>query len=186
MDVRAGGVVRLAPERLLGILRGVCAAVEAGHRQGLIHRDLKPENIFLVEGETDWAKVPDFGVAKFLPSTTTQSTADTSPGVLVGTLQYMSPEQLRGQEVQAGWDLWALAVAAYEALAGELPFPAATAAEWHGAVLAGRFTPLARHLPEAPGPWQQFFERAFAADPGNRPASAQSLFSELDRALGKQ
>ena len=177
---------RLAPERLLGILRGVCAAVEAGHRQGLIHRDLKPENIFLVEGETDWAKVLDFGVAKFLPSATSQSTVDTSPGVLVGTLQYMSPEQLRGQEVQAGWDLWALAVVAYEALAGELPFPAATAAEWHGAVLAGRFTPLARHLPEAPGPWQQFFERAFAADPGNRPASAQSLFSEVERALGKQ
>jgi hypothetical protein len=67
-----------------------------------------------------------------------------------------------------------------------LPFLTATAAGWHGAVLAGRFTPLARHLPEAPSQWQQFFERAFATDARNRPASAQSLFSELDRALGKQ
>jgi hypothetical protein len=177
VDDRAGSIVRLAPEHLLGILRGVCAAVEAAHRQGLIHRDLKPENIFLVEGETDWAKVLDFGVAKFLPSATSQSTVDTSPGVLVGTLQYMSPEQLRGQEVQPGWDLWALAVAAYEALAGELPFPAATAAEWHGAVLAGRFTPPGQASARGARPMAAVLRASVCRGPGESPGlGAVALF----------
>jgi serine/threonine-protein kinase len=169
--------------RTLEILRGVCAAVEAAHRRQLIHRDLKPENIFLARSETgEIAKVLDFGIAKFLPAAT-EATADTGTASLVGTLYYMAPEQLQGRLVSATWDLWALAVVSYEMLTGAHPFAGATVAECHAAVLAGRFAPLATHLPDAPARWQEFFARAFSLNPSARPKSAQALFAELERAL---
>ncbi len=172
----------LPAPRVVEIFRGVCAAVEAAHRKQLIHRDLKPENIFLARGETgEISKVLDFGIAKFLPSAT-GSTGDTGTA-LVGTLRYMAPEQLRGEPVNAVWDLWALAVVAYEVLTGAYPFAGATPAEWHSAVLAGRFTPVDTHLAEAPDRWQEFFARAFALDPAQRPDSAQAFISELQRTL---
>jgi serine/threonine protein kinase len=87
---------------------------------------------------------------------------------------------LRGEEPQPSWDLWALVVVAYEMLAGARPFGTAPG-EWQSAVLAGRFTPLAAHLPEAAPDWQAFFERAFAPEPRQRPASARSLLSDLER-----
>ena len=169
---------RLSASRALDILRGVCAAVEAGHRRQLIHHDLKPENIFLARDDTEEAtKVVDFGLAKFLPAAT-QATADTATGALVGTLAYMSPEELRGLGIGVAWDLWALAVVAYEMLTGVQPFPRATA------ILMGRFTPLTEYLPDAPSRWQGFFAQAFALDPNLRPSSARIFHSELKRALG--
>jgi tRNA A-37 threonylcarbamoyl transferase component Bud32 len=180
-ELRKAG--RMPAPRALAILRSVCAAVEAAHSRQLVHRDLKPENIFLICGETaEQAKVLDFGIAKFLPSET-QVTADTATGVLAGTLRYMAPEQLRGGVVDAAWDLWALAVVAYEMLAGAYPFPSATPAELHSAVLAGRFTPVNVHLSTAPAAWQEFFASALATYPGRRPDSARTLLSELERAL---
>jgi serine/threonine-protein kinase len=128
---------RLDSSRTLAILRGVCLAVEAAHRRQLIHRDLKPENIFLARtpdepGQT--VKVLDFGLSKFLSahhhearaSATAQTTnvgVETTAGMLVGTFDYMSPEQMRGEHPAVSWDLWAIAVVAYEALTGALPFP---------------------------------------------------------------
>jgi eukaryotic-like serine/threonine-protein kinase len=176
---------RLAPPRVVAILRGVTSAVDAGHRQQLLHRDLKPGNIFLVQGETgEVPKVLDFGVAKFLP-TDTQVTWDSDTGgtLLVGTPGYMSPEQLRGGLPDLTWDLWALAVVAYEMLAGVHPFSATTSAELQSAVLAGRFTPIKTYVAEAPERWQQFFEFALASDPHRRPSSADIFFSELARAI---
>lgn len=172
---------RATPSRVVEILRGVCAAVDAAHRRQLVHRDLKPENIFLSRGETgEIPKVLDFGVAKFLPAAA-QATADTRSAVLVGTLPYMAPEQLRGLPIDPAWDLWALAVVTYEMLTGAHPFAGGTGADY-SAVLMGRFTPLAAHLPEAPTRWQEFFERAFALQRERRPASASAFFSELERA----
>ncbi len=177
---------RLAPSRTLEIMRGVFAAVEAGHRRQLIHRDLKPENIFLARSETgEIPKVLDFGIAKFLPAST-QATADTAAGALVGTLHYMSPEQLHGESADAGWDLWALAVVAYEMLTGAPPFVAATSSEWRAAVLAGRFTPVSTCFPEVPARLQEFFNRAFAAERDRRFNSAQTFFSGMEQALKVQ
>ncbi len=174
---------RLAAQRVVEILRGVCAAVDAAHRRQLIHRDLKPENMFLArDGTAEIPKVLDFGIAKFLPIAT-QATAETAAGLLVGTMHYMSPEQLHGEKVDASWDLWALAVVAYEMLTGVQPFAASTSSEWHSAVLSGRFTPLTKHLPGAPARWQEFFARAFALDRSERPSTAQVFLSELERAL---
>ncbi len=101
----------------------------------------------------------------------------------MGTLLYMSPEQLRGGEVQPAWDLWALGVVAYEMLTGTHPFAAATIEESHRAVLAGRFTPLAAEPSGPPPAAQAFFDRAFASDPAERPPSARALFGHLERAL---
>jgi tRNA A-37 threonylcarbamoyl transferase component Bud32 len=174
---------RLRPPRVLAILGDVCAAVDAAHRKQLVHRDLKPENIFLAHAESgETSKVLDFGIAKFLPSDT-QVTVDTSPGALAGTLRYMAPEQLRGGAVEAAWDLWALAVVTYEMLTGTCPFPTASSAALHSAVLAGHFTPVPTHLAEAPEAWQRFFERALSADAQKRPGSAPALLAELRKAL---
>ncbi len=172
---------RLSAARALAILRGVAAAAEAAHRQDLIHRDLKPENIFLVRGEAgEVPKVLDFGVAKFLPAAG-DSTLDTGTGLLVGTLHYMAPEQVRGAPVDPSWDLWALAVMAYEMLTGARPLAGASPAEWQSALLAGRFTPLAQHLPEAPPRWQEFFARALAPEPDARPHSAREFLAEFEQ-----
>jgi serine/threonine-protein kinase len=173
---------RSAPGRVVEIMRGVCAAVQAAHRRHLVHRDLKPENIFLSRGEAgEVPKVLDFGVAKFLPAADL-ATANTQSGMVVGTLAYMAPEQLRGQPVDPAWDLWALAVVTYEMLTGVHPFVRPAGADYN-AVLMGRFTPLATYLRESPTRWQQFLERALHVDPARRPNSAQTFFSELERAL---
>lgn len=151
----------------------------------MTHRDIKPENIFLSRAAgAEVPKVLDFGVAKFVSaSAATQSMTATGVGQLVGTLRYMSPEQLRGEPAAASWDLWALAVVAYEMLVGEYPFEGATMPEWHAAVTAGRFTPVVRHVPSAPGTWHEFFGRALAVDQGQRPGSAGAFSSEMEKAL---
>ncbi len=175
---------RLLPARVLAILGGVCAAVEAAHRQQLVHRDLKPENVFLVRSDSqETAKVLDFGIAKFLPDPTRQGTADTVTGMLVGTLQYMSPEQLRGAAAQPSWDLWALGVVAYEMLTGTHPYAGGTVAELSRDVSVGRFMQVTAHLPDAPPGWQSFFERAFAPEPEHRPGSASLFLAELQATL---
>ncbi len=181
---------RLAPARVLDILRGACAAVDAAHRRNLIHRDLKPENIFLARTESgELPKVLDFGVAKFLPaeSQATQATrdADTGAGQLVGTFRYMSPEQLSAQPVDPYWDLWSLGVVAYEMLAGAHPFAGETSLDLHRAMLAGNFTPLSTHLPSAPARWQEFFVKSFSRDKHLRPASASAFFSALEDAFSQ-
>ena len=192
MELLEGGTLReglwrhtrFPAARTLLILRHVCAALDAAHHRQLVHRDLKPENIFLVAGESaETAKVLDFGIAKFLPIATQQLTVDTAPGVVLGTLRYMSPEQWRGDDARPAWDLWALAVVTYEMLTGAYPFEGRSPADWFGNGLVARFTPVATHLPEAPQHWQALFARAFAHEPARRPQSVEILLSELHAAF---
>jgi serine/threonine-protein kinase len=173
----------MASRRVVEIVGGVAAAVEAAHRRQLIHRDLKPENILLARTEAgEVPKVLDFGIAKALP-TSTQTTADTGSGLLLGTPHYMAPEQLSGGPASPSWDVWALAVVSYELLTGVHPFLGDAPAAWQAAVLAGRFGPVRSRLPQAPAAWQQFFERALALEPHRRPPSARVFCAELERAL---
>jgi tRNA A-37 threonylcarbamoyl transferase component Bud32 len=181
---------RLDAARTLQVFRGACAAVEAAHRRQLIHRDLKPENIFLARIDSrhgEGIKILDFGIAKFLSSCDegpeSGATADTSLGIVVGTPNYMSPEQLLGDRPDVFSDLWALTVVAYECLTGALPFAAATRDQWRQAVLAGRCTPLSEHLAHPPTAWQSFFDSGLAIDRGRRPRSAVELFRLLEQAL---
>ena len=183
---------RLDPIRTVEIFRGVCAGVDAAHRRQIIHRDLKPENIFLAQAEGfdkpgEIVKVLDFGIAKILtPPSDMEETLtgfETSAGVLVGTLAYLSPEQLLGEQPGVLWDLWALSVVAYETLAGRVPFEVKSAEQWRNAVLAGQFTPLVTYLKEAPASWQAFFDKCFAQDRMKRPKSAADIFRRLEKTL---
>ena len=176
---------KFAPPQILQVLGDVCAGLEAAHEHGLIHRDLKPENIFLVQsGEGDVAKILDFGLAKFLgASNAAAATANTMSGVLVGTPQYMSPDQLKGEVASPAWDLWALAVITYEMLTGTHPFPATSVGQMHYSIVHGQFTPLSTHLPDAPAEWQQFFERALNPKTAERPQSAEEFVSAFTKAF---
>jgi tRNA A-37 threonylcarbamoyl transferase component Bud32 len=167
---------RFSVARALRALRGVCAAVAAAHERGLLHRDLKPENIFLTStGDDEVAKVLDFGLAKQLGFDSEARTASvaTEPGVLVGTLRYMSPERLGGEAATESWDIWALGVVAYETLTGAYPFTPSDAGP------RGRLAEVRIHLPDAPPEWQGFFDRALAPDRSERPASALDFFAEF-------
>jgi eukaryotic-like serine/threonine-protein kinase len=116
---------KLAPERALGILRQIGAALAAAHARDVVHRDLKPENIIVTRGPSgaDVVKVIDFGIAK-LRSTTFDGigTGLTSAGTVFGTAEYMSPEQVMGQPVDARADQYALGVLAFELLTGKPPY----------------------------------------------------------------
>jgi eukaryotic-like serine/threonine-protein kinase len=182
---------RLGADRILGIFRSVCGAVDAAHRHQLIHRDLKPENIFLSRSSDaggEMVKILDFGIAKFLTAAEeapeAQSVAETGAGILVGTIGYMSPEQLLGERPGISWDLWALAVVVYETLTGALPFPVANREVWRRSVLAGDYTPLYEHLTDPPARWQEFFAGSLAVDRAMRPRSAAEFYQNLDQMLG--
>ncbi len=181
---------RLAPKRVLAIQTDVCEAVHCAHQRRLIHRDLKPENVFLARNEGEnITKVLDFGVAKWLRPVTataapTRTLVETSPGILVGTLPYMSPEQLLGGAPEPAWDLWAIAVIAYESLTGYHPFPAMTRGEWRDAVSAAFVRPT-EVLPAATERWNRFFETALSPDAARRPQTARDLIGAMAKALGE-
>jgi eukaryotic-like serine/threonine-protein kinase len=170
---------RLTAARAAEILSGVCVAVNAVHRQGLVHRDLKPENIFIVKNDgIETPKILDFGIVKpIATSDSLVSTGRTSPGILLGTLRYMSPEELRDEKQTEAWDLWALAVVTYEMLTGAHPFAGNSSLEVQHAILSSDMTPLQNHLPDAPAHWQDFFDKALSPHLELRPRDALQLLS---------
>ena len=167
------------------ILRGVCSALTAAHGRGLVHRDLKPENVYLQRHATGFVpKVLDFGLAKAVhgQQTPAASTAlDTSAGLLVGTLEYMAPEQVAGHDVSPGWDVWAVGVIAYEMVTGRHPFRQAVGfgyAGYQGATAdehGGR-----RSLPPR---LDGFFRRALSRNPSERPANADEFLTTIEQVL---
>jgi len=178
---------RLDASRTLQVFRGVCTAVEEAHRRRLVHRDLKPENVFLARTDDggEIVKVLDFGIAKFLSEDVpgARSLCETSAGMLVGTPNYLSPQQLLGEASDAQSDLWALAVTAYECLTGTLPFPTANRDQWRNAVLAGRYVPLERNLRDAPERWRAFFVGCLAVGRELRPRTASEFLERMELAL---
>jgi serine/threonine-protein kinase len=120
----------LAPSRAVAIGVQVCNAMAAVHDAGIVHRDLKPENIFLVErgGRRDFVKILDFGVAKLAEAEAT-GVRRTAAGTMLGTPQYMAPEQAAGQETDHRADIYTLGVILYELLTGRCPFEAKTIGE---------------------------------------------------------
>jgi tRNA A-37 threonylcarbamoyl transferase component Bud32 len=175
---------RLDPRRTLQLFDGICAGVAAAHSHGLLHRDLKPENIFLAQKDAqEVVKITDFGIAKALPQSVDE-TRDTATGVMVGTMKYMSPEQVNGRSISPRWDLWALAVMAYEALCGVVPFSGDDLSLVQTAILGMNFTPVNDHLPDAPPHWQEFFEHAFARDEQGRASTVAEFWQGLQDCLG--
>ena len=115
----------LGAARVLRILDQVAASLTEAHANGIVHRDMKPENVFIESrGGEDHVKVLDFGIAKVM-SDDRQVPALTAVGQTLGTLEFMSPEQLRGQKLDGRSDIYALGMMAYEMLTGKLPFQSA-------------------------------------------------------------
>jgi tRNA A-37 threonylcarbamoyl transferase component Bud32 len=112
---------RLEPARMSSLMHGICGGVDIAHKSGIFHRDLKPENILLPQGGTG-PKVVDFGVAKLTQTGTGEGGTMSVVGTVVGTPAYMSPEQLRGEAVDARADVFSLGVMAYEMLTARLPY----------------------------------------------------------------
>jgi len=114
----------------------------------------------------------------------TKSQVDTGTGQLVGTLAYMSPEQLQGGAPEPAWDVWALTVIAYEMLTAAHPF-AGAGMPIHAAVLAGRCAPLSQHLGEDARRWDALFVQALGPDPAQRPPTARDLLARLEAAAAR-
>ncbi len=175
---------RLDSQAALKILRAVSSAMALAHATGLIHRDIKPENIFLAQSEHGQvAKILDFGLVKPLNPGTTDTVAGTMPGAPIGTPAYMSPEQRRGEAPVEAWDLWALAVVAFEMLAGTHPF--AFSVESQSLAVAWRPDQCFEASSVTPSV-RAFFEHALAADCSQRPKSFRQFIDELDKAIAGQ
>ena len=171
---------RLAREGRLGLaettkmVRDVCKALASAHKAGIVHRDIKPANLFLVDVEGDvFVKVLDFGIAK---QTKEIAQGVTHTGMLLGTPQFMSPEQvIESKNVDYQADLWALAVVAYNCLTGQRPFRGETIGALSIAINNAVFLPPTLIVPELPRALDAFFTRAFARDPAQRFQSANEL-----------
>jgi serine/threonine-protein kinase len=164
----------------IGILREVCAGLHHAHELQIIHRDLKPENIMLVSGDggPEHAVVMDFGLAK-------ERRADpaiqklTATGIILGTPEFMSPEQIRGKPLDARSDIYALGIVAFEMFTGKLPFQGRNAQEMMIARLRGTPTPLRQVRQDLPAHLEKALARALATNPEDRFATTMEFAAAL-------
>jgi serine/threonine-protein kinase len=173
---------RVAPQEVALIVGQVSKALYRAHSLGIVHRDIKPENIFLTDVDGDLlVKVLDFGIAK---RSQDAGFSMTSTGAMVGTPYYMSPEQvMSAKSVDFRSDLWSLAVVAYHALMGKVPFEAETVGALCVAINAAEFVPPTKLDPRLPPSVDAWFRKALARDPAQRFPTAKDLGRTLERAV---
>jgi serine/threonine-protein kinase len=168
----------LAVGEVVTIVEQTSRALAAAHAADVVHRDIKPDNIFLVRpehGDEDevHVKVLDFGIARQIE---TDGAPLTKTGAVFGTMAYMSPEQLDDtRSVGPSTDLWALAVVAYEAITGQLPFRGESAVSLWQAMQKGAFEPPSRVAPALPAGLDAWFSRALDCEPEKRFPAAKAL-----------
>ena len=177
----------LSPDTAHVIVGQIAQAVAAAHDKGIIHRDLKPENVVLVRGTRGrQVKVLDFGLAKIVELEQKLELAPlTKEGMCFGTPQYMSPEQIQGRSAEMSADLWAVAVMAYEMLAGVLPWDGREERDVFYAVLGQplpRITTAHRSLARL-DEVNAFFAKALSLRASERPSSSSALFGAFEQAL---
>src|SRR5215467_13094855 len=165
---------RLGVKEALDLLRQVALGLEAAHRAGIVHRDIKPANVLITS--TGTVKILDFGVAKLVSDSQAQTM--TQAGQAMGTMLYMSPEQLRGELVDARNDLWSLGVLAYEVLAGVSPFQTDSSAATVARILHEEPPSLAT-VPGVPNWLAQLVSQLLRKNPAERPQTASDLLQRL-------
>lgn len=173
----------LPPARAVALARQLADALAAAHDEGVVHRDLKPDNVLVAAA--DRAYVSDFGVARSLAGN-----GLTQTGAVVGTLDYLSPEQARGEEVDGRTDLYALGVLLFEMLSGQLPFAAGSTGEMLAQRIGGSPRDLSEAGPAAAAvaatapPLAAIVRRCLEREPQRRYANARELAADLDRLTG--
>ena len=170
---------------LLDITIQVASALAAAHEAGIIHRDIKPENLMV--RPDGYVKVLDFGLVKMsgksnvitATETPTAAKISTNPGMVMGTVNYMSPEQARGLRVDPRTDIFSLGVVLYEMVAGRPPFAGETASDVISAILDKTPLSLARFAPDAPNEIQWIVTKALRKDRDERYQTIKEMLSDL-------
>lgn len=179
--------ITLPPERIIEVLGPVCHAVNAAHTAGVIHRDLKPDNIIIetTDRGEELIKVVDFGIAKLKERSgiTAAPTNLTEPGLVMGTPHYMSPEQCRGEELDACSDIYSLGITMYEMLVGHVPFDAPTPSAVIIQHAIDPPPPLRRLRPDIPEEIERVILRALAKGREYRQQSTVQLLEEFEAAV---
>src|SRR5436190_5011416 len=177
-------VASLLPMRkAIEIAAQVADGLAKAHEAGIAHRDLKPENLMV--SDDGFVKILDFGLAKLastsgeLSDTGTLSASQTQPGVILGTVQYMSPEQASGGQLDFRSDQFSFGLVLYEMVTGKRAFPRSTAAETLVAILREQAEPIGVQNPDAPAPLCWAIERCLAKEPDKRYVSTRDLAREL-------
>ncbi|QQS47845.1 MAG: protein kinase [Acidobacteriota bacterium] len=168
----------------VGIAEQIAAALGAAHAAGILHRDIKPENIMI--RPDGYVKVLDFGLAKLMrpeaiPETSGSAILQTDPGIVLGTAPYMSPEQARGQNVDARSDIFSLGIVLYEMIAGRSPFFDRTPSDIMAAILQREAVPLGRVFDNLPAGLDETVQRALAKSIEDRHQTIEELRSDLHR-----